>query len=263
MVFTPFTNHGASCDVVKIPSVPVKQPIGSEAQDGYDPPRSAEAISVPLIHTEVVSSASTSSHAEVTGPFKVNVCEKVTAVPLTGAKNPGAEVMPVSPYETQLEPAKGPAHAVFPTIFCVALPELFVVFVAELAPVTLSAFAGIRKQPLAKTKIANFFNIFPPNLAGSFPLVPTVPVIALHANRRQRFVQRTRLRYTLHGCSDYAAVHCTGSTIRCIETKAFPQRKIPAAVPRFPSTAPRFPGQKTAPQNGTPAPQNQEKVHKH
>src|ERR1700722_5364043 len=104
MVLVPSCKYGASCDVLKIPSVPVKQPIGSEAQVGYDPPKSADAISTPLIHTEGVSSASTSSHAEVTGPFKVKLCEKVTAVPFGGAKNPGSEVSPVSPYEIQLEP---------------------------------------------------------------------------------------------------------------------------------------------------------------
>jgi hypothetical protein len=189
MVLVPFSKYGASCEVVKIPSVPVKQPIGSEAQVGYDPPKSAEAISTPLIHTEVVSSASTSSQAEVTGPFKVKVCEKVTAVPFTGAKNPGSEVFPVSPYETQLEPPIGAAHAEFPTMFCVALPELLVVFAAELERLVLpSAFAVIARQLLpAKTKIANFFNIFPPNLAGLFPLIPTVPVIALHANAAIQF----------------------------------------------------------------------------
>src|SRR5450432_3537943 len=139
MVFVPSTKYGASCAVLKIPSVPVKQPIGSEEQVGYEPPRFAEAISVPLIQTDVVSSARTLSVADVTAPLRLNVCENVTAVPLGTTTKPGSDVSPVSAYETQLEPASGPAHAEFPTMFCVALPESLVVFVAELATAVLSA----------------------------------------------------------------------------------------------------------------------------
>jgi len=167
IVFAPSTKYGESCAVLKIPSVPVKHPIGSEEQVGYEPPRLADAISVPLIQTEVVSSASTFSVADVTVPLRLNVCENVTAVPFGTTTNPGSDVFPVSAYEIQLEPASGPAHAEFPTMSCVALPELFVVVVAELASVVLSAFAAITQQPLAKIRIANFFNIIPPKCAGS------------------------------------------------------------------------------------------------
>jgi hypothetical protein len=161
IVFEPSTKYGASCAVVKIPSVPVKHPIGSEEHVGYEPPRFADAISVPLIQTELVSSARTLRLADVIAPLKLNVSENVTAVPLGTTTKPGLEVSPVLANETQLEPASGPAHAAFPTIFWVALPELFVVFVEELASDVLSAFAVI-KQPLARIRIASFLNINPP-----------------------------------------------------------------------------------------------------
>jgi hypothetical protein len=47
----------------------------------------------------------------------VNVSVNVTAVPFGTTMKPGLEVLPVLALETQLDPAKGPAHAEFGEMF--------------------------------------------------------------------------------------------------------------------------------------------------
>lgn len=120
--------------------------------------------------TEVVSSARTVSVASLTGPNRLNVSEKVTAVPFGTLYEPGIEVSPVSAKETQLEPGRGSAQNAFPTMFCVGpalgMPrtiELLVVLAAELAiKVTVSAFAVIRVPPRNSQRAKLLILIFLP-----------------------------------------------------------------------------------------------------
>jgi hypothetical protein len=82
-------------------------------------------------------------------------------VPFGNTTNPGLEGFPVFANETQFEPAKGAAHAGFDEIFCVAFPELLVVFVAELS-IGVESARAVKKLPLAmiaRAKVINFFII--------------------------------------------------------------------------------------------------------
>jgi len=89
-------------------------------------------------------------------------------VPLGGEVYPGADGLPVTAYDTQLDPARAGAHAGFGAIFCVACPELFVVLLALLATtMTVSALA-VNKKLLATTSSANFFSTDPPLKAQYF-----------------------------------------------------------------------------------------------
>src|ERR1700751_5216427 len=110
MLLTPSFKNGASCDVVKVPSVEVMQPIGVAAHAGKPPPRLAGKIWVPFTTTLAVSSAKTFRIAFVTVPVRVKVAVKVTAVPFGTTIKPGAKMLPVFALETQLEPGRGPAQ---------------------------------------------------------------------------------------------------------------------------------------------------------
>src|ERR1700684_1334941 len=95
-------------------------------------------------------------------PERLNVSENIAFVPLAKVVNPGVDGLPVLAKETQFEPGRAAAHAGFEVIFCVALPELLVVLVAELS-IGVESGLIVKKQPLAmpaKTKTANFFMIW-------------------------------------------------------------------------------------------------------
>ena len=95
--------------------------------------------------------------------------------------------MPVLAKETQFEPGRAAAHAGFEVIFCVALPELLAVLMAELSIGVESALI-VKKQPLAataKAKTANFFIIF--NLRG---LKIQTDSLCYYAYRRSKAVSQ-------------------------------------------------------------------------
>src|SRR5215472_1825328 len=95
MWLTPSFKNGASCDVVKVPSVEGMQPIGMAAHAGKPWPRPAAKIWVPFTTTLAVSSAKTLRIALVTVPVRVKVEVKVTVVPFGGETKPGLEMLPV------------------------------------------------------------------------------------------------------------------------------------------------------------------------
>jgi len=119
----------------------------------------AAKIVVPFTITDVVSSANTESVALVIVPVRSKVWVNVTLVPFGTTTNPGSDGLPVSAKEIQFEPASAPAQAGFDDIFCVALPELLLVLLAELSSDEESALA-VKKQPLATTAKANVISFF-------------------------------------------------------------------------------------------------------